>query len=292
MTPEHRLALAFARSQPRSAALTLERLPATERGAVLRVLPADVVAPVVREMGRQIAADHLGQLTAAEAAPIVMALRPDESADVLRRVPESVREPILAVLPDPDRERTTRVLRYPEGTAGALMDPSILELPDDISVGEAQDRVHGATRDLLYYLYVVDRSRQLVGVLDIPELMAASPAVELRSAMHARVDRLSAWAPPSVIRTHEGWKRYHAMPVVDEEGRLLGALRYQMLRRLEQDAAPRTQNPGTVTMVALGELFRVGAAALVGGLAVPASRRRAIQPASGRDLLDPEVADA
>ncbi|HJR63192.1 MAG TPA: hypothetical protein VJ803_05775 [Gemmatimonadaceae bacterium] len=290
MTVQLRLVLAFARSHPRAAALAVERLPAAEREAVLRTLPPDVVAPVVRAIGRQMAAAHLADLGSEEATQILIALRPDESADLLRRVPSDRREAVLAALPEAAREQVTRVMRYPEGTAGALMDPSILELPDDISVGAAQERVRGATRDLLYYLYVVSRSRHLVGVLDIPELMSASPDDALRSAMHERVDSLSAWTPPSVIRTHGGWRSYHAMPVVDEEGRLLGAIRYQMLRRLEQDAAPRAEKPATVTILALGELFRIGATSLVGSLVSSSSPRGASASAAGPGSADAEAA--
>jgi magnesium transporter len=291
MTVRLQLVLAFARSHPRAAALAVERLPAPERGAVLRTFPPDVAAPVMRELGRQMAAAYLADLGPGEVTQILIALRPDESADLLRRIPPDRCEAILAALSDASREQVRRVMRYPEGTAGALMDPSILELPDDISVGEAQERVRAATRDLLYYLYVVSRSRHLVGVMDIPELMSASPTDALRSAMHERVDSLTAWAPPSVIRTHEGWRSYHAMPVVDEEGRLLGAIRYQMLRRLEQDAAPRAEKPATVTILALGELFRVGATSLVGTLVSSSIPGGASAPNPGRGSSDVEASD-
>src|SRR5690606_40748530 len=54
------------------------------------------------------------------------------------------------------------------------------------------------------------------------------------AAMHRDVDRVSVWMPVALVRAHSGWQRYHALPVVDEEQRLLGAIRYQTLRRLEQ----------------------------------------------------------
>jgi magnesium transporter len=275
MTPDYRLALAFLESHPREAARALERLPHDERIAVLRAVPAGVVAPALREMVRSTAADCLTRLEFAEAASIVAALMPDESADLLRRTPPDARDRILAALPAASRERVARVLRYHEGTAGAFMDPSIVELPDDLSIGEAQERVRSATRGLLYYLYVVDRARRLVGVLDIPELMAAPPDDALRAVMHQKVDRLSAWAPSHVIREHPGWRSYHAMPVVDEHDCLLGAIRYQTLRRLEQDTPTNVTPPATVTALALGELFHIGVTGLVGSLVSAASTERA-----------------
>jgi hypothetical protein len=146
--------------------------------------------------------------------------------------------------------------------------------------------VRAATRDLLYYLYVVDRARHLVGVLDIPELMTARPADQLRAVMHTQVDKLSAWAPSSVIRRHAGWRSCHAMPVVDDHGRLLGAIRYQTLRRLEEAAPVDDPRRASMTALALGELFHVGVAGFAGSLASVASAQHAAARHPRRDHRD------
>lgn len=275
MTTDQRLAVAFLETHPREAALAIERLSGPERVAVLQELPPDAAASALRSMGRASGSETLAQLESGHAARLVGALSPDESADLLRRLPADARDRIVGAMHPAARERVARMLRFPEGTAAALMDPSILDLPADISVAEAQERVRAATHGLLYYLYVVDADRRLVGVLDIPELMSARPSANLRAVMHERVERLSAWAPPSVIRTHDGWRGYHAMPVVDEEGRLLGAIRYQTLRRLEQEAPVTGPAPATMTALALGELFHLGVTGLAGSLAARASTDRA-----------------
>jgi hypothetical protein len=61
--------------------------------------------------------------------------------------------------------------------------------------------------------------------------------------MHREVDRLSVWLPVAIVREHPGWQRYHAMPVVDDEDRLVGAIRYQMLRKLEREAPGHGADP-------------------------------------------------
>jgi hypothetical protein len=67
------------------------------------------------------------------------------------------------------------------------------------------------------------------------------------------------------------------MPVVDEQDRLLGAIRYQTLRRLEREASAEGPDPAQLTTSALGELFRLATTGLVAGVA-PASPMDAGRP--------------
>jgi hypothetical protein len=67
------------------------------------------------------------------------------------------------------------------------------------------------------------------------------------------------------------------MPVVDEHDRLLGAIRYQLLRRLERAAADRGPDSSLLTARALGELFQLGTTGLVAGVAATASAGRTLE---------------
>lgn len=279
MMAEERLALAFLDSQPARAALTLEQMPATEAAAVLRAAAAASAAVVLREMIPPHAADCIGRLAAGEAAGIVSAMAIDDAAAVVRALEPESRERLLAAMPADTRDGLGRVLQYPPGTAGAVMDPSILQLPDHVAVAQARARVRRGGRGLLYYLYVVDREHRLVGVLDIPELLVAGPRDPVSSVMHRDVTRLSAWLPVALVREHDGWHHYHALPVVDEADRLLGAIRYQTLRRLEREAADRGPDPALLTARAIAELFQLGTRGLIGGVAAAA-------PAAGDEVPD------
>lgn len=267
MTAEHQLARDFLEAQPARAALRLEQLPPAQSAAVLRAVPAHAAAGALRDMTPAHAAACMAVLGPGDAAPIVAALTIDDAARVVRALDAGRREGLLAALPPETGEPLGRVLDYPEGTAGAVMDPSIFQLPADAPVADARERLRGAARDLLYYLYVVDRGHRLVGVLDIPELMLAPPEDPVRAAMNRDVERLSAWMPVALVRTHPGWHRYHALPVVDESDRLLGAVRYQTLRRLEREATDRGPDPAALTARALGELFQLGTTGLIAGVA-------------------------
>ena len=269
-----RLARAFLESHPRRAARKLEQMSAETAAEVLRAVPPRSAALVLREMTMPTASDALERLSAPEGAAIVAGLTADEAGAIMRGLGPARQEPLLAALPADARGPITRVLSYLEGTAGAVMDPTIFQLPHDVLVADARARLGRAARDLLYYLYVVDREHRLVGVLDIPELMLARARDPVSVVMHHEVDRLNVWLPVAIVREHPGWQLYHAMPVVDDEDRLVGAIRYQMLRKLEREAPGQEADPAQLTARALAEVFQLGTTGLVSAIAGTVSDRR------------------
>lgn len=287
MIAEDRLGRAFLELHPARAAMTLEQTSVPNAAAVLHAVPARAAARVVRDMTVPYAADCLGRLAPGDAAAIVAELTPDDVTGVVRAMEPGPREALLAALPTDVRDLIVRVLTYPEGTAGAVMDPSVFYLPDDVLVADARARLARSARELLYYLYVVDREHRLVGVLDIPELMLARARHPVSAAMHRDVNRLSVWLPVAQVREHPGWQSFHALPVVDEQERLLGAVRYQTLRRLEREASGRGSDPAQVTAGALAELFQLGTTGFVAGIAATASGEDPGRPlATGREVPD------
>ncbi|HVS32978.1 MAG TPA: hypothetical protein VMS98_16150 [Thermoanaerobaculia bacterium] len=278
MTLERSLARAFLEEHPREAALALERMPAAERAAVVRAAPEEA-GGALGEMVSTAAAESLAMLVPAEAAPALDRLEPDVAIALLRRMPPQTASALIAALPEAKQEPLRGALRYPEGTAGAVMDPMVLAIPDDILVGEARVRLRREPRGLLYYLYVVERRGVLVGVLDIPELMRARVRDPIGSVMHSPVSHVPAWTPAAAVRAHPAWRSFHAMPVTDEAGRFAGAIRYQTLRRLEHEAdTAGAAAPTGLTVGALGELFHLGIAGFVEGVAGAAAPREPLSP--------------
>ncbi|HEX6323889.1 MAG TPA: CBS domain-containing protein [Vicinamibacterales bacterium] len=284
MTLETQLARAFLETHPRDAALALERMPPSERAGVVRAAPA-AAAAALSEMVAAPAAECLALLDPQEAAPALDRLEPDIAVALLRRMDAPIAERLVAGLPEARQEPLRRVLAYPEGTAGALMDPMALALPADISVGEARVRLRREARGLLSYLFVVEREGTLAGVLDITELMRARAREGLRGVMHAPVEHVPAWTPAAAVRMHPAWRSFHALPVTDDQGRLAGVIRYRTLRRLEREAdAAGGAQPVGVTVGALGELFHLGLAGIVEGVAaVAAPRTRGAHAESSQD---------
>lgn len=274
----HDLAERLMRSHPGRAAWVLERhepaaaLPALSDGE------AEDAAEVLRRLSPQRASQVLALLARTRAAALLAHLDLDQAVRLVRRLPDAVRTELLAHFDERRARAVGALLGFREGSAGALMDPEVLALPSAFSARDALARVRAEPEQARYNLYVVDEEQRLVGVLNLRELMLAPPAQTLAELMFPRPLRLEANADRSVVVSHPGWREVHSLPVVDERGVYLGAIRYRTLRELEQ-ALLAGQSEEQSTSGALGQLFAAGASGLfeaLGGVAAGA------EPRSGR----------
>jgi magnesium transporter len=212
-------------------------------------------------------------LSEERAGALLEALPLESATRVIRRLEPACAERLLARQPA-NRARALRSLvRFREGTAGALMDPEVLALPADVGAAEALERLRESPERARYNVYVVDREQKLRGVLNLHELLQAAPGATLTSLMNAEPHRLLANAERRAIVDHPGWREVTALPVVDDAGTYLGAIRYRTLRRIESGLA-RGGPDGPSTANALGDLFATVTAGMVEAALGAPSRNR------------------
>jgi len=270
---ETHLAEALMRDHPERAAGVLERLGRDETVGMLATGDAALVAGVVARLSPPLAGAVLAALEPPRAAEVLGALDLDVAARLARRLSEEQLAPALERL-SPRRARALRsLLRFPEHTAGALMDPNVLALPETLTASEALDRVKEDPESARYNLYVVDDAQKLVGVLTLRELFLASKGARLADLMRRSPISLLAHDDRARIVGHPGWREAHALPVVDEQGAYLGAVRYGTLRELEEALLRGRREDGDV-QDALGQLFAAGAGGILDALTTPGSRRQ------------------
>ncbi len=270
---ESRLAREFVRAHPDRAATVLDRLRPEEGVRLLASVPVPQAAAAIACLSPHTAAAVLEALTPDRAAEIVEELELDVASRLLRRLSDARKTLIATRLRPPVARAVHALLRFPENSAGALMDPEGLALPEDFTAREALARVRELPEQTRYDVYVVDRAQVLVGVLNLRELLLARSQARLAEVMTREPLRLSANADRSVVLSHPGWKKVHAIPVVDEEGCYLGVIRYRTLRHLEAELLGGTGADGN-TSEALGELFAAGVAGILDALTGPASTRK------------------
>jgi len=256
------LATRLAQQHPDEAAAALEALAADEAGEFLATLSAKDAAGVLQRVTAHPAAEMLARLDSERAAELVGHLAVNVASSYLGRLDPASREAILDRVA-PARAASLRVLlRHREDTAGALMDPEVLALPHDIDIREAVQRVRDSAENARYNIYVVDRDDKLVAVLNLRELLLANPDRPIAQIMHPDPIHLTADTDWRSVIDHPGWRVAHSLPVVDESGTYLGAIRYRTLRMLE--ARRNAVRPhGAVTSQALGDLFWTGVSGML-----------------------------
>jgi magnesium transporter len=208
----------------------------------------------------------LGRMPVERSAAILTHLPVETAATLIRRLSAESHQGIVAQLPEQIARAVQLLLRYAQNSAGSLMNPLVQVIPDDITVAEALTLVRRLPQNLYYYLYTVDRSHKLTGVLDIRELMLAQPEASLRSITKTDVARLPAGADLRGIIAHPGWREFDALPVVDEHDVFLGVIRNKVVRALEPGAKPEGQT-GLQLVVTLGETYWMALRELFDGVA-------------------------
>jgi magnesium transporter len=253
---------------PQQAAAVLERMGVDETARLLeRSRPASGVALVSR-LSPQFAAAALSKLDIQRCAKILDALDHDLAARLLRRLGADLQAELLERISPKHARSIGALLRFPENTAGALMDPEALALPQDFTAREALKRIRETPQHARYNVYVVDGEQRLVGVLNLRELLLAQARAPLSAIMVRDPQRLPATADRAAILAHPGWKDVHSLPVIDQEGSYLGAIRYRALRELEAELFS-TRSADEDASHALGQLFAAGAGALLDALSGP-----------------------
>ena len=272
------LSEAFLTNHPDDAARAIESLGERDAANVLSRVSLDAAAQALSRIAPHDAGRLLTELGAARAAASLNRLEVHDAAAVLRTLEPVEQTPLLAALDEDDAQPISLLLMYPEGTAGAYMDPRALCVPADITVDQAQQRVRVRYRRTLYYLYVVDRDKELIGVVNLRELFMAPKGAPLASVTRRTVARIKASARRNAIVMHPRWRELHTLPVVDDDGRYLGAIRYRTLRRLEVDSANESKRKHPLTVAAgFAGIYALGMhsllSAAIGALAVNGAKR-------------------
>lgn len=278
------LSLAFIERHPADAARALDSLAPEDAAALVLGVDPVPASAAIGQMTPSSAAELLSTLGHGPATKILALLDLDAAAAILRRMPPDAGEELLAAARPVDRQLLQRLISYPSNTAGALVDPLILALPDDITVGEALRRVRAAPANTIYYVYTIDRRRRLSGVVSLRDLMLAASTDALRAVARDEVAKIPAAAELASIVAHPGWGEFHALPVVDHDGTYLGAIRYETLRRLEMEVQARADHPTPVSVaMSLSELYWIGLSGLLEGMARTAIRVPPPQQEGGAD---------
>ena len=194
-----------------------------ERRNLLHHLPTDVTAQTLEFVDE----DGLAAIAGAVGTSALLAILnevPDEIAtDVLQQLEPERRREVLAALDH--EEQVAALLEYPDESAGGIMRSGFVSLNETIPVEQAIEALRRLRppSDRAYYLYTVDDDRRLRGVVSVRDLIVAVPGTTLSAIAERDIHAVGVdLDQEEVARTLQ---RYNllAIPVVDEDGRLVGA---------------------------------------------------------------------
>ncbi len=134
-------------------------------------------------------AEIIGSLRREEVARLLAEMSPDDRADLFKRLPEYLRESVLPALAHAEREDIRRLSAYKEGTTGAVMTSDYATLAPQLTASQAIDRLREVAPDkeTIYYAYVVDEHRKLLGFVSLKDLLVARREARVGDIMHVEV---------------------------------------------------------------------------------------------------------
>ena len=117
------------------------------------------------------------------------------------------------------------LLEYADQTAGRIMNPNVFALGEDLTAGDAIEALQRSREvEMVFYVYVVDERRHLVGVLSLRRLLLVSPQTPLNRIM--TTDLMSARVDMDQEEVAQLVASYNllAIPVVEDENKLVGII--------------------------------------------------------------------
>ena len=149
----------------------------------------------------------------------------DDAAALIDELPEDLSAAVLERMRPHESGEVENLLEYREQTAGRIMNPTVFALSEDLTAGEAIQALQGSREvEMVFYLYVVDERRHLVGVVSLRRLLLVAPETPLQRIMTTDLISARVETDQEEVAQHVANYNLLAIPVVDEENKLVGII--------------------------------------------------------------------
>jgi len=179
----------------------------------------------IAELGPEGAADLLADHSPEEIARLLQEIPSDDAAAIVDHLPEELSASVLALIKPKPGGGVGELLEYPEQTAGRIMNPNVFALLEDMTVNEAIAALQGSREvEMVFYLYVVDERRHLVGVVSLRRLLLVPPETPLKRIMTTDLISVRVDTDQEEVARQVASYNLLAIPVTDEENKLVGII--------------------------------------------------------------------
>ncbi len=217
------------KQHPADLAQLFSDLPEKDRRSAFALLVernSKLAMEALSELGPEAGAALLADRSADEIVKLTQELPSDDAAAIIDYLPETLAAAVLELMQKrPAGADVGELLEYPEQTAGRIMNPKVFALSEDMTAGEAITALQAARDvEMVFYLYVIDARRHLVGVVSLRRLLLVAPSTPLKRIMTTDIISVRADMDQEEVARQVASYNLLAIPVVDEENKLVGVI--------------------------------------------------------------------
>jgi len=207
-------------------AVIMEELEEEDLLKIFRILPKNIAADVFSYLEVESQQFIITSLSEKDAAGIINNLMADDATDLLEEMPANVVKKLLANANPETRRDINHLLRYPEDSAGSIMTVEYVDLKENMTVEDAIARIRkiGVDSETINICYVLDAKRTLVGTVALRYLLISSGDAVIVDIMHENVIYINTLMDQEEVARQFQKYDFTAMPVVDNENRLVGII--------------------------------------------------------------------
>lgn len=207
---------------------------------MFRLLPKELAAETFVEMDPEDQELLIKGFSDAELHDVINELYVDDAADLVEEMPANVVRRILAQADPQMRKEINEILRFPENSAGSIMTTEYVWLFPGMTVDEAiaQIRRTAVDKETIYTCYVIEKDRKLVGVITIKDLLLnGRDGGIISDIMDRNVISVKTLSDQEEVAQMLSKYNFLALPVVDEENRMVGIVTFDDAMDVIEDEA-------------------------------------------------------
>jgi magnesium transporter len=211
-----------------------------QRVIAFRLLPKDTAMDLFDLLRPADQAELVQAMDRPEVAGLLAEMEADERVRLFEELPAKVAKRLIAGLEGRDREAVDLLLGYPEDSAGRFMNVRFLAIRNNVTVAEAIQAVKAShlSDSQLEILFVIDAQRGYRGYVRPAALIQADPHRLVSDLMQGATLAVPAWQNIDLAARLLSAHQLPAVPVVDNEGRLVGDITFDdVIDRIEEEAS-------------------------------------------------------
>jgi magnesium transporter len=250
------ISLHFLKEHPKDAARTLEQFDPESLAKYMENVPAKIAASVIKYIVPSISTECLRLMSLEKSSQIIMHLGVERGSLLLRRMKGSIRDQFIHAMSPVFSSMTRLVLRYPEGTAGQVMNPNVFSVHQNMNVNEVINVIKNSSELWHNEIFITDDKQQLAGVVEVRQLLTTDSKQPMKMIMKSPGESIPARASLDSVRNKPEWQYKENFPVIDHMGIFIGVLSRTSVHEVMADnAVPNKQEDYTGTALAVAELF-------------------------------------